>query len=303
VLLILASLYLEPANLISPSIVIPANILYLLYVGVEYYKYTQKETNFCVRTNNCDHLDWTWKKDFNYTFYFIISFINVANFYTNTNLMVSFGISYLLLIISIFNFNKNIGEFCFIARRILSNSKILIYTIGLLLNKIKNIDVILQSLIENRIDIQVTIHSISKNYSEELNPNLEILRYWKSLGLNIIKRDGVTNWTKRYHTNADGTISPFKDNDQEKSWNICPCKYCAILIDDKIYKCAPLAYLPQMKEINKTTPEFDQYLTYKPISYSDPIEKIQEFFDRNYKSESFCTMCPSEAIKIKNKPI
>lgn len=111
VLLILASLYLEPANLISPSIIIPANILYLLYVGVEYYKYTQKETNFCIRTNNCDHLDWTWKKDFNYTFYFIISFINVANFYTNTNLMVSFGISYLLLIISIFNFNKNIGEF------------------------------------------------------------------------------------------------------------------------------------------------------------------------------------------------
>lgn len=111
VLLILASLYLEPTNLISPYIVVPSNILYLIYVGVEYYKYIQKESNLCVGINSCDHLDWTWKKDFNYVFYFLISFINVANFYSNTNLMVSFGISYLLLIVSIFNFNKNIGEF------------------------------------------------------------------------------------------------------------------------------------------------------------------------------------------------
>ena len=35
----------------------------------------------------------------------------MANFYTNTNLIVSFGISYLLLLVSIFKFNKNIGEF------------------------------------------------------------------------------------------------------------------------------------------------------------------------------------------------
>jgi MoaA/NifB/PqqE/SkfB family radical SAM enzyme len=199
--------------------------------------------------------------------------------------------------------NKNIGEFCFIARSILPNSKILIYTNGLLLDKIKNIDAILQNIINNKIDIQVTIHSTSKNYSDDLKPNLEIFKYWKSLGINVMYKDGVTNWTKRYHTNIDGTISPFQDNDQEKSWNICPCKYCAILIDDKIYKCAPLAYLPEMKEINKTTPEFDQYLKYKPISYSESIEKIQEFFNRNYKSESFCSMCPSQTIKIKNKPI
>jgi organic radical activating enzyme len=199
--------------------------------------------------------------------------------------------------------NKHIDTFCFVVRKILPNTKIVIYTNGLLINKIKNRDTILQSLIDNKIDIQTTIHGTSRNYTDDLKPNLEILRYWKSLGVNVSHKDGVTNWTKRYHTNTDGTISPFQDDDQEKSWNICPCKYCAILIDDKIYKCAPLAYLPQMKEINKTTPEFEQYLKYKPISYAEPIESIQEFFSRNYKSESFCKMCPSEVIKIKNKPI
>lgn len=111
VILVLANIYLEPANLISPNIVIPVNVLYLFYVGVEYIKYVSKPSNLCVKTNACDHLDWSWKKDFNYTWYFLISFINIANFYTNTNMMISFGLSYLLLITSIFNFNKNVGEF------------------------------------------------------------------------------------------------------------------------------------------------------------------------------------------------
>ena len=111
VLLVLANIYLQPANLISSSMVIPANVLYLFYICYQYYKYISITSNLCIKTNAYDHLDWTWKKEFNYIFYFAISFINIANFYTNTNLMVSFGISYLLLVISIFNFNKNVGEF------------------------------------------------------------------------------------------------------------------------------------------------------------------------------------------------
>lgn len=111
VMLVFATIFLEPANLISQSIVIPANILYMFYIGYQYTKYISNPTNLCVRTNKDNHLDWTWKKDFNYTFYFAISFINIANFYKNTNLIVSFGLSYLLLAISFLNFNKNIGEF------------------------------------------------------------------------------------------------------------------------------------------------------------------------------------------------
>ena len=111
VLLLVATIFLEPANLISPNIVIPANILYLIYCYNQYVKYISNKSNLCVKPNECGHLDWTWKKDFNYMFYFAISFINVANFYTNVNLMVSFGLSYLLLLVSIFEFNSNIGEF------------------------------------------------------------------------------------------------------------------------------------------------------------------------------------------------
>lgn len=111
VLLVIAYIFLEPANIISTNVIIPANILYFIYSFYQYIKYISNPSNLCVKTNECDHLNWTWKKDFNYLFYFAISFINIANFYLNTNLMVAFGTSYLLLIISIFGFNKNVGEF------------------------------------------------------------------------------------------------------------------------------------------------------------------------------------------------
>ena len=111
VLLIIASIFLKPVNVISPNIIIPANILYLFYVANQYYKYILDPSNLCIRQNECSHLDWTWKKDFNYIFYVLMNFLNLVNFYTNTNIIVSFVIGYVLLIVSIFNFNKNVGEF------------------------------------------------------------------------------------------------------------------------------------------------------------------------------------------------
>lgn len=111
VMLAIASEYLVPEKLMGDSLLIPLNIAYLFYVYNQYTKYLSNKENLCVKTNKCDHLDWTWKKDFNYIFYFIISFVNVANFYNNTNFMVSFGLSYLLLLVSIFKFQKNVGEF------------------------------------------------------------------------------------------------------------------------------------------------------------------------------------------------
>ena len=77
----------------------------------QYVKYVTDKSNLCVRTNNCNHLDWTWKKDFKYLFFHSILFINIANFYNNTNLIVSIGVSYVLFFISLLGFKQNAGEF------------------------------------------------------------------------------------------------------------------------------------------------------------------------------------------------
>ena len=111
VFLIIASIFIKSQNIIPTNLLIIANIIYICYVVYKYDEYIQEPTNLCTRTNNLGHLDWNWKRKFNYTFYFAISILNFINFYNNLNVSFSMGLSYLLLFTSITNFNKNVGEF------------------------------------------------------------------------------------------------------------------------------------------------------------------------------------------------
>jgi hypothetical protein len=110
ILLLIMSSYLKSENIISDNVLMIINVLYLLYVGCKYYEYLQNPDNLCVSPNDCGHLSWTWNKNFNYTFYVLLTIINVMNFYTNTNLMVAITFAYMLLFVSAFNFHRNIGE-------------------------------------------------------------------------------------------------------------------------------------------------------------------------------------------------
>lgn len=200
--------------------------------------------------------------------------------------------------------NKKLLSFCEVARKHLEDCNIVIYTNGLLLEKIPDVDFYGSVLAKYNIQIQLTYHSLNSEYRQSIQKNIDILKSWtKNYKIKITYKDGVTSWTKRYKNNEDGTISPFDHKDPDKSWEICTCKYCPMLIEDKIYKCAPIAYLPYMKSVNKTSPEFDQYLNYQPISHKDSIEKINAFFNKNFQPEDICNMCPSKAIRIKNKKI
>jgi hypothetical protein len=107
----LANMYIQNSKLVPTDMIVVINVLYLLYVVYKYTKYIGNPKNLCVKTNKCEHLDWSWKKDFKYELYFIISFLNFINFYKNTNASVSFIISYVLLVISLLKFNQNVGEF------------------------------------------------------------------------------------------------------------------------------------------------------------------------------------------------
>ena len=98
-------------NKISSNILFITNFLYTLYIIDKYIQYINRSNNLCIQTNNEGHLDWTWKKDFNYIYYLIIMFINTINFIYNKNILFNYIITHILLVISYFNFNKNIGEF------------------------------------------------------------------------------------------------------------------------------------------------------------------------------------------------
>ena len=114
VLFVLCNIYIKSNNIIPIKLIYLLIIIYLIYVIDKFYNYIKDNKNKCIQINNSGHLDWTWKYNFNYIFYFIIEIIILINYTNNFNINISFILGYILLFISIFKFNKNIGElWCF----------------------------------------------------------------------------------------------------------------------------------------------------------------------------------------------
>jgi hypothetical protein len=110
VFLIINMLYLESNNNINQNILIILNVIYSIYVMYDYKRFLD-EKNFCVEPNKKGHLDWTWKHNFNYFYYHLITFLNLYNYNHYTNLTLSILLSYVLFFISLTKFKDNIGEF------------------------------------------------------------------------------------------------------------------------------------------------------------------------------------------------
>ena len=114
ILFLLTYIYLDSTNTFSLNAVIPINILYFIYICHQYYKYISDSSNLCIKRDKNGYLNNTWKHDFSYVLYFLITYINLSNHYNNINLMITFTISHLLLIISICYVDKNIDEYWFL---------------------------------------------------------------------------------------------------------------------------------------------------------------------------------------------
>src|SRR5664279_4312835 len=78
---------------------------------------------------------------------------------------------------------------------------------------------------------------------DRLQPILELLRGWiRDYGIRVNSYMSFKSWTRRYH-GSGSAMAPFTDGQPRQSWEQCPAKYCAQLFEEKIWKCAPLAYL------------------------------------------------------------
>lgn len=110
VLLLISLFYLESNNSLDFNIIILINIIYSIYVIYDYKRFLN-EKNFCVKPNKKGHLDWTWKHNFNYTFYHLLIFLNLLNYNNYSKLTMSIILSYVLFFVSLTKFKDNIGEF------------------------------------------------------------------------------------------------------------------------------------------------------------------------------------------------
>jgi hypothetical protein len=119
IFLFLAYKYLKSIKIIPIKYIIIFNTIYILHVFYIYMKYTSDKKNLCTQLNNYGHLKWNWGKYYYDGIYFLITFVNIANFSNNKNILLSCFISYLMLYSSYVNFRKNIGElWCFMVNAV-----------------------------------------------------------------------------------------------------------------------------------------------------------------------------------------
>lgn len=189
--------------------------------------------------------------------------------------------------------NKNLVELLIISRKHWPNSKIIIVSNGFLLNRHPKLE---ETLIAQNIQLEISIHSDSREYTQKLVPVREYLMSWSAP---IVWRRSYERWWAMYQGFGE-TMSPFADGNPRASWEICGCKYCPQLLDGSIWKCPNIAYLRmQLTKFNlHNSDKWQSYLQYRPLSPSCTDSELAEFFSR--EQESICNMCPATRHAVTN---
>ncbi|MET2826650.1 radical SAM protein [Mesorhizobium shangrilense] len=136
----------------------------------------------------------------------------------------------------------------------------------------------------------VSIHHDSDEYRERLKPVFDLLERWRrDHGFVARIRPSHKQWTRRYTGFGDGML-PFEDGDPRASWEICPARHCKQLYDGRIWKCAPLAYLPMQKARYRLSEKWNAYLGYRPLEPGCSDAELRTF--AALEDEAACGMCP-----------
>ena len=138
----------------------------------------------------------------------------------------------------------------------------------------------------------ISVHHDSEEYQARLKPVFALLEDWKrDHGVAVRIRPAARNWTRRYEGFGDAML-PFEDSDPRASWEICPARHCKQLLDGRIWKCAPLAYLPMQKARYRLSGKWDPYLAYKALDPGCPDAELVAF--AAMEDEAACGMCPAK---------
>ena len=137
----------------------------------------------------------------------------------------------------------------------------------------------------------ISVHHDSEEYQERLKPAFALLEAWRrEHGLVAHIRPANKNWTRRYEGFGDAML-PFDDGDPRASWEICPARHCKQLLDGRVWKCAPLAYLPMQKAKYQLGEKWDRYLAYRPLEPGCSDAELKAF--AALEDEAACGMCPA----------
>lgn len=188
--------------------------------------------------------------------------------------------------------------------------KIRLYTNGLLLHK----HLYLRELMDVfKFELYISVHVTKesklykpfkkhiKHFFRSSNFTSKSMKVIKKISPYRVKRPitvyNDSSWRKQY-LEKEGKIYPYLSKDLKGSFENCSCPNAQVL-DGKIFKCAPIAYLPYALKYTGQLddPFWKPFLNYKGYN----LDKIDDFLSKHDKPESICAMCPSKPNWIKKK--
>lgn len=187
--------------------------------------------------------------------------------------------------------NKDIIDIIYMTKDVWNpqeNQTLELVSNGILFDKVPGLP---KALKETNCILTITKHSNDPDYNKIYNKSIESII---QSGVKFRIHDASNYWLKMYD-GYGSSIEPICNDNYKESWDNCPGGQNNFTLNDfKIYKCAPLAYLPLQKQKygNKLSHKWDPYLQYKPLLPTDSDMMIIDFFDM--KEEPVCSMCPNQ---------
>jgi len=186
--------------------------------------------------------------------------------------------------------HPELPRFVGLVRRHWPQAHIKIISNGFFLHRHPTLPAVLAA--DGNAHLVVSIHHDSAEYRERLEPIFALLAEWRrDHRVRVEMRPSQKMWTRRYQGFGDGML-PFEDGDHRASWQACPARYCKQLHDGRIWKCAPLAYLPMQKTKYRLSEKWDPYLAYRPLEPGCSRAELKTF--SALEDEAACGMCSSE---------
>jgi len=184
--------------------------------------------------------------------------------------------------------HPDLAEFVPLARRYWPRAHLKIVTNGFFLQRHPLLPIVLKK--DRDACLHVTIHSDASEYREKIRPVLELVNGWvRDHQIRVVYVESYKNWTRRYR-GFGSAMEPFEDGQPRFSWEHCAPRHCTQLLEGKLWKCSPLAYLPMQDARHCLSAKWKPYLQYQPLKPGCTDRQLEEFFDR--EDEVYCGMCP-----------
>lgn len=187
--------------------------------------------------------------------------------------------------------NPELAKFIYLCRKLWKTTNLIMTTNGGFLERPPGLA---EALYETGTVVHLsTHHATDERY---LTMHAKARQWLEDNHINHMVDDNINGWYKTYKGETPLEARPYSDNAQRQSWAVCVSKYCMQLHANRLWKCAPLAYLDHLEENaiklgGRLHEDWKPYLGYVGIGVTASDEDLAKFLAQ--EDEWMCNMCPA----------